>query len=321
LILLLQTNGKMTTHQLAEELGVSRRTILRDIEALSISGIPVYGEGGHGGGVALDEQYRTSLTGLNTMEVQSLFVSQNDQILQEVGLGDAGQRLLMKLQASLPRSQHSTADHIRQRLMIDPTWWWRDTNIPPFWEDLQNAVYEDRLIETTYENYDGKISERVLAPYSLICKSSLWYLLAEHNQEMRTYRVSRFHSLRVLNQTFLRRSDFDLPTYWQTKLQGFVDDFSDYHCTLRIHPQRLAFVKELIPGRWELAGVPDTDGWVILRFKLDSDHLAKMLIFDLAGSVEIISPPELRESVIAQARLLLNDQTPVDSFSNLGSDQ
>ncbi len=191
--------------------------------------------------------------------------------------------------------------------MIDPTWWWRDTTIPPFWEDLQNAVYEDRLIETTYENYDGKISERVLAPYSLISKSSLWYLLAEHNQAMRTYRVSRFHSLRVLNQTFLRRSDFDLPTYWQTKLQGFVDDFSDYHCTLRIHPQRLAFVKELIPGRWEIVDNPDNNEWVTMRIKMDSDHLAKMLIFDLAGSVEIISPPELREAVIAQARLLLKD--------------
>ena len=305
-ILLLQTHGKMTTHQLANELGVSRRTILRDIEALCFSGIPVYGEGGHGGGVALDEQYRTTLTGLNTLEVQSLFVSQNDQILQEVGLGDAGQRLLLKLQAALPKSQHSTADHIRQRLMIDPTWWWRDSNIPVFWDDLQNAVYEDRLIETTYENYDGKITERVLAPYSLICKSSLWYLLAEHNQELHNYRVSRFHSLRVLNQTYLRRLDFDLPTYWQTKLQGFVDDFSDYRCTLRIHPQRIAFVKGLMAGRWETIGSADNDGWVTMRFKMDSDQLAKMLIFSLAGNVDIIAPAELRESVLDQTHVLLD---------------
>ena len=250
-------------------------------------------------------QYRTSLTGLNTVEVQSLFVSQNDQILQEVGLGEAGQRLLMKLQAALPRSQHATADHIRQRLMIDPTWWWHDSNIPLFWEDLQNAVYEDRFIETTYENYDGMISQRVLAPYSLICKSSLWYVLAEHNQNLHTYRVTRFHSLRVLNQTFTRRSDFDLPTYWQARLQDFGDDFSDYRCTLRIHPQRLPFVKGLMAGRWETDGDENGDGWLTLQIKMDSDHLAKMLIFGLAGDVEIISPPELRESVIAQVRSVI----------------
>jgi predicted DNA-binding transcriptional regulator YafY len=50
IMLLLQTRGKLTTQTLAEELGVSRRTILRDIDALSYAGIPIYADGGHGGG-------------------------------------------------------------------------------------------------------------------------------------------------------------------------------------------------------------------------------------------------------------------------------
>ncbi|RPI89274.1 MAG: HTH domain-containing protein, partial [Chloroflexi bacterium] len=131
LILLLQARGKMTAKALAEELGVSRRTILRDISALSTSGIPVYSEGGHGGGIALIEEYRTSLTGLNKFEVQSLFVASNNPALRDVGLGDAAEKLLLKLLAALPKSHHSTADHIRQRLMIDPTWWWHDATTPP----------------------------------------------------------------------------------------------------------------------------------------------------------------------------------------------
>ena len=56
IILLLQTRGKMTARTLAEELEVSRRTILRDINALSFSGVPVYSEGGHGGGFSLAEE-------------------------------------------------------------------------------------------------------------------------------------------------------------------------------------------------------------------------------------------------------------------------
>src|SRR5512136_2552474 len=119
LMLLLQTRGKMTAQALAEELGVSRRTILRDVDALSFAGIPVYSEGGHGGGITLDEHYRTTLTGLNRLEVQSLFVASNDRALRDVGLGDAAERLLLKLLAALPQTHHSTADHIRQRLMID----------------------------------------------------------------------------------------------------------------------------------------------------------------------------------------------------------
>jgi predicted DNA-binding transcriptional regulator YafY len=310
LMLLLQTRGKMTTQALAEELGVSRRTILRDVDALSLSGIPVYSEGGHGGGITLDEHYRTTLTGLNTLEVQSLFVANNHRALRDVGLGDAAERLLLKLLAALPLAHHSTADHIRQRLMIDPTWWWHDATTPPFWDDLQQAVYEDRVIETTYENFDGERVERVLEPYSLICKSSVWYLLAERDEELRTYRVTRFHAVRLLDRSFLRSPDFDLPTYWQAHLQNFVGTFSDYRCTLRIHPQRLPFVRWLMPGRWEIAADADDKGWVTIRLMMDSDLLAKMLVFGLAGFVEVIEPSDLAETVLAQARELLDHLAP-----------
>jgi predicted DNA-binding transcriptional regulator YafY len=301
IILLLQTRGKLTAKALAEVLGVSRRTILRDISALSTSGIPVYSEGGHGGGIALIEEYRTSLTGLNKFEVQTLFVANNTQALREIGLGDAAEQLLLKLLAALPKTQHSTADHIRQRLMIDPTWWWRDTTTPPFWDELQQAVYEDRLIETTYENYDGEVAGRILAPYSLIYKSSLWYLLAEHDGELRTYRVARFHSVRLLGQSFTRRPDFDLPTYWQAQMQNFGNAFSSYRCTLRVHPERVMFVKWLMPGRWEQVADADVQGWVSLSLMMDTDLLAKMLVFGLAGYVEVVEPPELREAVLMQA--------------------
>jgi predicted DNA-binding transcriptional regulator YafY len=307
LILLLQTRGKMTAKELAEELGVSRRTILRDINALSISGIPVYSARGHGGGIALIEEYRTSLTGLNKSEVQTLFLASNNHALHDLGLGDASENLLMKLLAALPKIHHSTADHIRQRLMIDPTWWWHDSATSPFWEELQRAVYEDRLIEATYENYDGDITERLLAPYSLICKSSLWYLLAERDQELRTYRVSRFHSVHVLDRSFARRPDFDLPAYWQEHVKNFEETFGTYRCTLRIHPQRETFVKWLMPGRWQLVNDVDEKGWITLSLVMDTDLLAKMLIFGLAGFVEVIHPPELKDSVAAQARAVVQD--------------
>jgi predicted DNA-binding transcriptional regulator YafY len=305
LILLLQTRGKMTAKELAEELGVSRRTILRDINALSFSGIPIYSEGGHGGGIALIEEYRTTLTGLNKSEVQTLFLAHNNHALRDLGLEDAAEQLVMKLLAALPKIHHSTADHIRQRLLIDPTWWWHDHAISPFWDELQRAVYENRLIETSYENYAGDIAERVLAPYSLICKSSIWYLLAEQDQEFHTFRITRFHSVRVLDQSFARRSDFDLPTYWQEQVKNFESTFGEYRCTLRIHPQYETFVKWLMPGRWELVADADERGWITLSLVMESDMLAKMLVFGLAGNAEVMSPLELKESVLSQARALI----------------
>jgi len=305
IILLLQTRGKMTAKALAEELEVSRRTILRDIAALSFSGVPVYSEGGHGGGIALVEEYRTTLTGLNTLEVQSLFVANNNEALRDVGLGDAGERLLLKLLAALPNTQHSTADHIRQRLMIDPTWWWHDASISPFWDDIQKAVYEDRLIEVEYENFDGKITQRTLAPYSLVCKSSVWYLLAERDEELRTYRVTRIHSVRLLDRSFSRRPDFDLPTYWRTHTQNLEKFSSGYHCILRVHPDRVSFIKTLMPGRWEMIDDAEDKGWKTISLSMDSDLQAQMLVFGLAGFVEILEPGELKKAVAAQAREIL----------------
>lgn len=305
IILLLQTRGKMTAKTLAEELEVSRRTILRDIAALSFAGVPVYSEGGHGGGISLMEEYRTTLTGLNKFEVQSLFVTHNHGVLNDVGLGDAGERLLLKLLAALPQAQHSTADHIRQRLMIDPTWWWHDGSISPFWEEIQQAVYEDRLIEVTYENFDGKTTWRMLAPYSLICKSSVWYLLAERDQELRTYRVTRFQAVRLLDQSFSRDPDFDLPTYWCAQAQNFENLPSEYSCVLRIHPERLSFINWLMPGRWELIKDTNENGWLTISLKMESDLMAAMLLFGLAGFVEVVEPAELKDAVLAKAREVL----------------
>jgi predicted DNA-binding transcriptional regulator YafY len=309
LMLLLQTRGKLTARLLAEELGVSRRTILRDVDALALAGVPIYAEGGPGGGIALDEDYRTSLTGLHAAEVRTLFIANNSSVLRDVGLGDAGERLLLKLLAALPAVHRPTVEHIRQRLLIDPAWWWYDAQMPPFWGDLQQAVYEDRLIETTYEHYRGEVVERVLEPYSLVNKSSLWYLVARREGELRTYRVARFHRVRLLDQSFTRRPDFDLPTYWQDHLQEFVESFGEYRCVLRIHSEREAFVKWLTPGRWEVLDEADGAGWVTLRLMLDSESMAKMLVFGLGAFAQVVDPPELAQAVLDDAQALVKQLT------------
>lgn len=308
IIMLLQSRGRLTTQQLAEELGVSRRTILRDVEALSFAGVPVCAEGGHGGGIALDENYRTSLTGLQDREVRSLFVANHAPALAEVGLGDAAKSTLLKLSAVLPASQRPSVEHIRQRILIDSTWWWRDDQPPAFWDQLQQAVYEDRCIQAVYERQNGEALERILEPYSLIAKSSVWYLLAQYQGELHTYRVARIQRITLLDTRYQRRADFDLHTYWQTHLQEFKEALSEYRFTLRLHPDRLNFIQRLVPGRYQVDDAPDTAGWLTVRFDLESMDFARMLVFGLGRQAVIVEPPDLQAAVRATAREILDNQ-------------
>jgi predicted DNA-binding transcriptional regulator YafY len=302
IMLLLQTRGKMKAESLAQELGVSRRTILRDIEALSISGVPIYAEGGHGGGIALDEGYRTNLTGLQEEEARTLFLASNESLLKQLKLGEAAERTLLKLTAALPTRHQEAVQHIRQRILIDPAWWWQDSQPPRFWEPLQQAVYEDRRVRASYERYDGQLVERVLEPYSLVAKSSIWYLVGKREGEFRIYRVTRFHDLVLLDQHFERDADYDLPTFWQSQLQHFVESMAEYSLTLKVHPDRLTFLKWLTPGRHQVTE-PEREGeWYTVRVQTESIELAKMLVFGLGSQATVVEPQSLHDAVVAAAR-------------------
>lgn len=305
IVMLLQARGKMTAERLAQELGVSRRTILRDVDSLSFAGIPLYTDGGHGGGIALDENYRVSLTGLNEAEVRALFVSGNAPLLKDVGLGEAAESTLLKLFAALPAPHQPSVDQIRQRILIDPLWWWHDTQPLPFWADLQQAVYEDRCLRVIYENYQGERIEREIEPYSLVAKASLWYLIGHHGGEIRTYRVSRFHQVTLLNQHFQRPAEFDLAAYWRDHSETFVSGASQYTFVLRLQESRLAFARGFTPGRWEVLDGPNEEGWLTVRFQIDNLELAKMLVLGLGSHARVLEPDDLREAVLNTSRDIL----------------
>lgn len=307
MMLLLQTRGKMTANALADELEVSRRTILRDIEALSMAGVPIYAEGGHGGGVALDEAYRTNLTGLHEAEALALFISSNAARLQDIGLDKAAEASILKLLAALPVQHQSSVEYMRQRFLVDPDWWWQDSEPLPFWDDLQRAVYEDRYIEAMYENHRNEITKRLLEPYSLVAKSSLWYLVACRDDAFRTYRVSRFHEITLLDRHFQRHDDFDLPAHWREQKAVFSDGFSEYECRLRIPPPAINFLRRIIPGRYQIVQSESADKWLVVEVQLETKDLAMMLVFGLGPQVEILSPSELRQGVLERAQSLLKE--------------
>src|SRR5690242_6735868 len=111
IVLELQVHRRVTARELARRLEVSERTIHRDMEALSMTGVPVMAERGAGGGWALMENYQTKITGLNKEEIQALFFSRPDQLLSDLGMHRASEAAFLKLFASLPETSRRSAQY------------------------------------------------------------------------------------------------------------------------------------------------------------------------------------------------------------------
>jgi predicted DNA-binding transcriptional regulator YafY len=302
IMLILQAQGKTKTVALAETLEVSRRTILRDIEALSIAGVPVHAEAGHGGGVYLDEHYRVSLTGLKEAEVRALFVSTPPGPLKDVGLGQAAEATLLKLFAALPSLHRQEAERMQQRIHLDPAWWWHKVETLPYLETLKAAVFEDDRVQVRYERGDGEVVERILEPYSLVAKSSVWYVIARRADELRTYRVSRFMAVERLHERFDRDVAFDLAEYWHAHASEFVANIPDFAFTMRLNAASLPFLKLYASGRYMIRDTSPNGTHLLIDVRFSSLEEARMLVMGLGVDAEIIEPDVLRDAVLIQAQ-------------------
>src|SRR5690348_13607422 len=122
LVLLLRRGGRMTAAELARELEVSPRTVLRDVEALSAAGIPVYAERGRDGGFALVPGFTTDLTGLTHEEALALLTAQSRATPDALGLGSAFAAAVRKVVAAMPESARRTATDAADRVLVDQDW-------------------------------------------------------------------------------------------------------------------------------------------------------------------------------------------------------
>ncbi len=322
ILLLLQSRQKMTTHELAEALEISRRTVLRDIDALSAARIPVYSQKGPGGGLYLDSQYKLILSGFQQSELRGMFASGIPQLLSEIGLNEPTEDAALKLFAALPGLHQRSIRDFQQRIHIDPKWWWYEEQPAAFWPVLQEAVYTDRCIRVIYEKHNGEIQERTLEPYSLVAKAAVWYLVARRDGEFRTYRVSRFHDVQITDQSFTRDADFDLSAFWQQHLQTTREYLPHFQCVLRVLQKDMGFLRYYVPGNAEIIEQPSEDGeYLRVELRVGDLHIARMLVLGLDGRAEVIEPDELRRAVLHSAQQNVEHFTRTDQMDHVDQGQ
>jgi len=303
-LLLLQAHGRLTSRELAKRLEVSERTMHRDMEALSASGVPVFAMRGSQGGWQLDEGWRTQVPGLDEAELRAFLMAQ-PQVVGDERLVRAAERALAKLTAALPVSLREKAASIRQRLHVDTTRWYGTIENLSRLPVVQDAVSRDRKLKIIYRRDGHEVAERIVDPLGLVAKGSVWYLVAHTPRGFRTYRVSRIEEATVLDQPCERPPDFDLPAYWKSSTAQFRAR-PRYNALLRLEPRIAETMKTWgCFSNVETSQDSDAEGWITVRAQFDDEDHACFIVLGLGPRADVLEPVKLRERVAADiARIM-----------------
>lgn len=315
-LLILQRRGRVTAAAVADELEVSERTARRDLEALTMAGVPVYPIRGRGGGWELVGGATTDLTGLTATEARALLVAAATGAGSAVTTagdpsgGEAVARARRKLAQALPAPFQSEAAAVEEAIHVDRNPWRR--TIPPHdarhLDLLQQAVLEERRIRLAYQRPGGEPSDRVVDPYGLVTKASIWYLIGGTAKGRRTFRVSRVLDVELLDTPAPRPPDFDLAAAWTEIKTDFGASLTDD-----------AFWVDIEIGAWALGPLQGLGAITVgdptptvagdLRVRVTSSQLAP-LVHAVAGfghNVRVLGPPSIQAELVRIGEELVAD--------------
>lgn len=306
LLFTLQSRRSATIAELAEALGVSDRTMHRDVAALRAAGVPLWTEPGRHGGVRLVEGWRTRLDGLTSREAVAIFAMGVPRALAELGLGTAVSAAHAKVSATLPAPLREQAQHIAQRFHLDAPGWFRREDDAEHLAAVARAVWEQRRTRVTYRRGDRSV-ERILDPLGLVLKAGVWYLVAGTGESVRTYRVGRIQATEELDEHFERPADFDLVNWWQHSSARFERSLPRVRVRVRLSPigvraLPLIIDADLAVAALDLAGPPGLDGWTEVELALEEPEIAAGQLLGLGIEVEIVEPAAVRAVFADTAR-------------------
>ena len=312
LALLLQARGTATARALAGELGVSVRTVYRDLAALSAAGVPVVTVAGPGGGCRLMDGYRFPLRGLRPDEAEALLILGVPAVLHDLGLAGA-------LTAAHRQIRVTAGVGSGALVHLDMPRWFGGQEEVPCLRDLARALRLGRKLAIRYPPPDHE--PRVVGPLGLVNKAGTWYLVAHRVArsgagaeagagDIRVFRAGRVSAARVLAEPTERPAGFELAAFWARWSAEFEASRPRLEVRLAASPGALAAFGEVFGAAaapaLEAAEPPGQDGWRVLTLSFEHERAAVHRLAGFGDQVEILDPPSVRAELLATAREILD---------------
>lgn len=285
LLYILLERQSTTAPSLAAQLEVSVRTVYRDVEALSMAGVPVVMSPGKGGGISLLPGYTFDRAMLSDEEQNQILFAIQSLVAADQKVDD----LLVKLGAAFQKSASSWIEVDFSR------WGFRRADNEKF-ERLKTAILGKRMLRITYCGTSGAITKRTVKPIRLAFRGKSWYLQAFCMRALafRLFKISRIMELSLLEDTF---SDvFSDPPPLESEAPPI---FPETLLKLKIAPV-LAFrvYDEFDPECIEL----QADGSFLLTVSYPMDSWVVSYLFSFGTDIEILQPIELKHALHEYAK-------------------
>lgn len=302
LIALLQSRTPWSASGLARELGVSRRTVFRDLNTLEEAGVPCHFEGGRG--YRLGRGAQLPPVSLSAPEVLGLM-----QLAKQAGghrskpMHAAALSALYKLISTAPESIRETCAEMMANVSIHPDAKVDGDTESVHYHTLHSAILQQRALRIVYRSpAEDADLETVLEPYALHHANRAWYVLGrtEAHDEVRVLKLLRFVSIQPADRAFTRPRGFSvaqkLGHAWRLIPGGKV-----HKVELHFTPRVATNVAEV---RWHhsQSHTMRADGGCAMRFEVDGLHEVAWWVCGYADQVKVRKPKALAELVAQMHR-------------------
>lgn len=308
-ILLLQNRPNLTSRDLAEHFGVSRRTVFRDLRAISESGVPLtYAEGG---GYEILEGYQLPPLMLTAREAATLLIGTEFMKLQsDASLRTDADKVGMKILSVLPREVREYIERLEERTVLDPYWLHAvqsGEEEDGRWYELSEAVARQRsVLMEYYVASRGELTRRTVDPLGLVYYTDHWNLIGfDHlREDIRNFRLDHIQQMHVLTERFEPPADFDLEEHLKERGTSPRNERVRIRFTLQAY-------------RWARRGIPakieeerELEGAVEVTFYFENmDYVARWLL-RYGTQAAVLEPASLKEQMRDLALALAEQYAP-----------